>query len=247
MVELPLKLPQVFKHLGIEPHRGILLYGPPGCGKTMIAKAIANEVQAHFIGIKGPELLNPYEGISEANLRKVFEEAREFQPSIIIFDEIDAIAQKRTGAENARYYSQFLNQLLSLMDGIEEFGNVAVIASTNRKELLDEALLRPGRFDYTIYIDKPTKKGCYEILRIKIKNMPLDNNFDLKAFSEKLFGLSGAEINFIVKEAAYNCIRRNIDLNKALKESFEVDYSRFVITEDDFNKAFTKIKTQKGN
>ncbi len=153
IVELPLKRPELLAHLGIKPHKGILLYGPPGCGKTMIAKAIANEVEAHFIAIKGPELLNKFIGQSEENLRNVFLEARNFQPSIIYFDEIDSIGQSRSGDETVRHYSMFLNQLLTLLDGIEDYGQVCVLGSTNRLELLDEALVRPGRFDHTIKIE----------------------------------------------------------------------------------------------
>jgi transitional endoplasmic reticulum ATPase len=150
IIELPIKQPQIFKHLGIKPHKGILLYGPPGCGKTMIAKAIANEIDAHFRDIKGPELLSKWIGQSEENLRKVFDEARKFEPSIIFFDEIDSMAQERTGEYHNR--DAILNQLLTLMDGVEEYANVRVIASTNRLDLLDNALLRPGRVDYQIKI-----------------------------------------------------------------------------------------------
>jgi len=247
VVELPLKKPEIFEYLGITPHKGILLYGPPGCGKTMIAKAIANEIKAHFIPIKGPELLNKYLGQSEANLRKIFEEARDKQPSIIFFDEIDAIARKRSSEENLRSESRFVTQLLSLMDGISDFGHVCVIASTNRQDFLDKALLRPGRFDYTIYIDKPTKEGCYDIFRIKTKHMPLDRNFDISLFCERLFGLTGAEIDFVAREAAYNCLRRNIELEECLstKNDYEIDYKNMVINIIDFEKSLKKVKLMK--
>ena len=144
----------------------LILFGPPGCGKTMIAKAIANEIQAHFISVKGPELLNKYYGQSEENLRTLFEEASEMQPSIIFFDEIDAIAQKRSSEDNLRIEAKFVNQLLTLMDGIEDYGSVCVIAATNRPELLDSALLRPGRFDYQLNVPKPDKEGCKTIFEI---------------------------------------------------------------------------------
>lgn len=245
VIELPLNRPELFDYLGITPHKGILLYGPPGCGKTMIAKAIANEINAHFIPIKGPELLNKYLGQSEANLRKIFEEARDKQPSIIFFDEIDAIARKRSSEESLRSESRFVTQLLSLMDGISDFGHVCVIASTNRQDFLDKALLRPGRFDYTIYIDKPTKEGCYDIFRIKTGKMPIDREIDISLFCERLFGLTGAEIDFVVREAAYNCLRRNIDLEKCLsmKQGYEIDYRRMVINMEDFNKSLKKVRT----
>ncbi len=244
VIELPIINPDLFKYLGIEPHKGILLYGPPGCGKTMIAKAIANEIKAHFIAVNGPEILNKYYGQSEENLRNIFKEAREFQPSIIFFDEIDSIAQNRSGQENLRFNSQIVNQLLTLMDGIEDYGNVCVIASTNRPELIDEALLRPGRFDYSIEIKKPTKEGCCKIFTISTRNMPVVKSLNKRLFSEKLFGLSGAEINFVAREGAYNCLRRSINLEKILKEKDEakLNYDDFIITENDFYLAFKKIK-----
>ncbi len=184
VIELPIKKPEILKYLGIKPHKGILLHGIPGCGKTLIAKAIANEIKAHFISVKGPELLSKWHGQSEENLREMFEEARQLQPSIIYFDEIDSIAQTRSGEENLRLDARFVNQLLALMDGIEDYGNVRVIASTNRIELIDNALLRPGRFDYTIEVRKPTLEGCYQIFSIQTKNMPIDIQFDKKQFRE---------------------------------------------------------------
>jgi transitional endoplasmic reticulum ATPase len=179
IIELPIKQPQIFKHLGIKPHKGILFYGPPGCGKTLIAKAIANEIQAHFRDIKGPELMNKYVGQSEANLREVFNDAHKLEPSIIFFDEIDSIAYERSNETNVQHQSQFVNQLLTLMDGVEEYSGVRIIASTNRPDLIDKALLRPGRFDYHIEIKKPTREGCKEIVKIYTKNMPLTDDVDL--------------------------------------------------------------------
>jgi len=248
VIELPLKNPGLFKYLGIKPHKGILLYGPPGCGKTLIAKAIANEINAHFISIKGPELISKWHGESESNLRNVFSEARKHQPTIIYFDEIDSIAQIRSGDETLRLDSRFVNQLLTLMDGVEAYENVCIIASTNRRELLDEAILRPGRFDYSIEIKKPTKIGCHKILTIHTNQMPIDYNVDLLNFSEKLFGLSGAEIAFIAREAAYNCLRRNLNLQNLIKTNKieDIDYSNFKVTLEDFNKALTKISSNKG-
>ncbi|MBU3955848.1 AAA family ATPase [bacterium] len=219
VIELPLKNAALIKHMGIKPHRGILLYGPPGCGKTLLAKAIANEVNAHFISIKGPELLNKYWGQSEEALREIFETARDMSPTIIYFDEIDSIGQKRSGEENVRHYSVFLNQLLSLMDGIETYGNTTVIGSTNRRELLDAALLRPGRFDYSIKVDVPNFDGCYKIFSIHTEKMPLSEKVDIKKLSNKLIGLSGAEIAFIASEGAYNCLRRCTNASDLLKEN----------------------------
>jgi SpoVK/Ycf46/Vps4 family AAA+-type ATPase len=245
VIELPLKRPELFRYMGIKSHKGILLYGPPGCGKTMIAKAIANEINAHFIAIKGPELLNKYLGESEANLRSIFSDAREKQPSIIFFDEIDAIAQKRSSNETLRSESRFVTQLLSLMDGIEDYGKVCVIASTNRHESLDIALLRPGRFDYTIFINKPTKKGCRDIFRIKTRDMPLSSKIDDEQFAEKLHGLTGAEIDFVVREAAYNCLRRSLDLRKciATDNNYKINLNKLRIVETDLEQSLIRVKT----
>ena len=243
VIELPLKRPDLLKHLGIRPHKGILLYGPPGNGKTMIAKAIANEVKAHFIPISGPELFSKWYGESEENLRKIFQEAEKFQPSIIFFDEIDSIAQKRSGGENVRHDSRFVNQLLTLMDGMETYVNVSVLASTNRPALIDSALLRPGRFDYKIEVKKPDLNGCFKILSIATDNMPLEN-VDIKDFSQNLLGLSGAEIAFVAKEAAYNSLRRNLDLKSIIKSTndYPLNEDNISITKSDLTTAIEKVK-----
>lgn len=243
VIELPLIKPELITHLGIKPHRGILLYGYPGCGKTMIAKAIANEIKAHFIPINGPELLSKWYGETEENLRNIYEEARKLQPSVIYWDEIDSLAQKRSGEETARLESRIVNQLLTLMDGIEDYGNICVITSTNRKELLDEALLRPGRFDYSIEIKKPTKKGCYKIFSIAVKDMPVDKKFSVRSFCKNLIGLSGAEITFVAREGAYNCLRRSVNLKEVIKkhEFGDIDYKNLIIKEEDFQLALKKI------
>ena len=241
IIELPIKTPDLFKHLGIKPHKGILLFGPSGCGKTLIAKAIANEIQAHFIDIKGPELFNKYIGQSFENLRNIFAKAYELQPAIIFFDEIDAIAHSRSESEINLHDSQFVNQLLTLMDGMEDYGNVRVIASTNRPELLDNALLRPGRFDYHIEIKKPTLDGCKEIFKINIQDMPIESTFNPDSFAEKLFGLTGADIAFIVRESAYNCIRRKVIFSDIIDNKYPVNFNDFIITKDDFNNALNKL------
>jgi len=245
VIELPLKRPELFRYMGIKPHKGILLYGPPGCGKTMIAKAIANEINAHFIAIKGPELLNKYLGESEANLRSLFSDAREKQPAIIFFDEIDAVAQKRSSSETLRSESRFVTQLLSLMDGIEDYGKVCVIASTNRHESLDTALLRPGRFDYTIFINKPTQKGCRDIFRIKTKDMPLSPSLKDEEFAKNLHGLTGAEIDFVVREAAYNCLRRSLDLRKCISSdnNYKINLNKLRIAESDLEQSLKRVKS----
>lgn len=244
VIEIPLKNPKLFEHLGITPHKGILLYGPPGCGKTLIAKAIANQVNAHFISIKGPELISKWHGQSEENLRNIFEEARSLEPAIVFFDELDSIAQRRSSEESLRVDAKFVNQLLTLMDGIEEYANVRVIATTNRLELIDEALLRPGRFDYHIQVDKPNAAGCYKILKIQTDKMPIAKDFSIENFSAKLIGLTGAEIAFVAREAAYNCLRRQLDTNMSNRDyKFDnLSFVSFFVNEEDFLKSLNSVK-----
>lgn len=244
VIELPLKKPELFEHLHIKPHRGILLYGPPGCGKTMVAKAIAHEIEAHFISVKGPEVLNKYYGQSEENLRNLFEEARELQPSIIFFDEIDAIAQRRSASDNLRMDARIVNQLLSLMDGVEAYGHVCVMAATNRIELIDEALLRPGRFDYKMEIPLPNEAGCKAIFDIQTKGMPFNKSLNFDSIYQRLNGFSGAEIAYTAREAAYNCLRRNVDMQNGFSVSHleNLDYTKFIIEESDLNQAFNLIE-----
>lgn len=245
VIELPLKRPEIYLHLGIKPHKGILLYGDPGNGKTLVAKAIANEVKAHFIPISGPELLSKWHGQSEENLRNIFEEARELQPSIIFFDEIDSVAQKRSDEENLRLDAKFVNQLLTLMDGMEAYDNVTILASTNRPELLDDALLRPGRFDYKIEILRPDEIGCYKILIVASRKMPLDSSVDISKIVPKVLGCSGAEIVFIVKEAAINALKRTINVKDIITENYrtEIELDKIKVSNSDFLLAIESLKT----
>ncbi len=244
VIELPLRYPELFKYMGIKPHKGILLYGPPGNGKTMIAKAIANEVKAHFIAVSGPELLSKMHGESESNLRKVFQEAREMAPSIVFFDEIDAIAQRRSYGENGRLDSKFVNQLLALMDGFDSYENVTVLASTNRPELLDQALMRPGRFDYKIEIANPDKEACFDIFKVCTRKMPLSNQVDKEQFAYSLLGLSGAEISFVAQEGGYNALRRSFDLEAVIKneETQSIQFDGLEITAEDLEEAHQKAR-----
>ncbi len=243
MIELPLKKPRLFETLGVKPYRGILLWGDPGNGKTLIAKAIAHEVNAHFIPVSGPDILNKDFGQSELNLRNIFEEAMQYQPSVIFIDEIDSIAQTRFSGESSKWYSTLVNQLLALMDGISDFGNVTVLASTNRPDLLDAALLRPGRFDYKLEIRKPNLPGCKRILEIATRDMPLAEDVDLFAFSEAAAGYSAAEITFMAKEAAMVRLRKCMEAKTiSLDEDNDADYASIRITMDDFHAALHMLK-----
>jgi transitional endoplasmic reticulum ATPase len=207
MVELPLRHPELFQRLGIEPPKGVLLHGFPGCGKTLLARAVANESEANFFSINGPEIMSKFYGESEARLREIFQQAQQNAPSIIFIDELDAIAPKReevTGEVERRVVAQ----LLALMDGLSGRGNVIVIGATNRPGALDPALRRPGRFDREIEIGVPDKKGRYEILQIHTRGMPLAEDVDLKKLSEMSHGYTGADQAALCRETAMKSLRR---------------------------------------
>jgi len=207
MVELPLRHPELFQRLGIEPPKGVLLHGPPGCGKTLLARAVANESEANFFSINGPEIMSKFYGESEARLREIFQQAQQNAPSIIFIDELDAIAPKReevTGEVERRVVAQ----LLALMDGLSGRGNVIVIGATNRPGALDPALRRPGRFDREIEIGVPDKKGRYEIIQIHTRGMPLAEDVDLKKLSEMSHGYTGADVSALCRETAMKALRR---------------------------------------
>lgn len=206
IVELPLRHPEVFTRFGIEPHSGILLYGPPGCGKTLIAKVLASESEANFYSINGPEIMNKYYGETEARLRDIFKEAKENSPSVIFIDEIDAIAPKREEAYGD-VEKRVVAQLLALMDGLTERGHVIVLGATNRPESVDPALRRPGRFDREIEISVPNADGRLEILHIHTRGMPLDDDVDLKTLAAELHGYTGADIKSLCREAAMKSLR----------------------------------------
>ena len=246
MIELPLRHPEIFEKLGIEAPKGVLLYGPPGTGKTLLAKAVANESNAHFISISGPEIMSKFYGESEARLREIFKEAREKAPSIIFVDEIDSIAPKReevTGEVERRVVSQ----MLSLMDGLEARGKVIVISATNRPNAIDPALRRPGRFDREIEIKVPDKKGRQEILQIHTRNMPLaDEEQPLPVKIEKIASVShgyvGADLEYLCKEAAMKCLRRllpelNLEEEKIPPETLD----KLIVNADDFKKALVEV------
>jgi len=207
IVELPLKHPELFSRLGVEPHSGILLYGPPGCGKTLIAKVLASESEANMFLINGPEIMNKYYGETEAKLRDMFKEAKDNSPSIIFIDEIDAIAPKREEAYGD-VEKRVVAQLLALMDGLTDRGNVIVLGATNRPESIDPALRRPGRFDREFEISVPNEDGRLEILLIHTRGMPVAEEIDLKDLASELHGYTGADIKSLCREAAMKSIRR---------------------------------------
>jgi len=207
IVELPLRHPELFSRLGVEPHSGILLYGPPGCGKTLIAKVLASESEANMYSINGPEIMNKYYGETEAKLREIFKEAKDNSPSIIFIDEIDAIAPKREEAYGD-VEKRVVAQLLALMDGLNDRGNVIVLGATNRPDSVDPALRRPGRFDREFEISVPNEDERREILQIHTRGMPIADDVDLKELSSELHGYTGADIKSLCREAAMKSIRR---------------------------------------
>ncbi len=245
MIELPLRHPEIFEKLGIEAPKGVLLYGPPGTGKTLLAKAVANESNAHFISISGPEIMSKFYGESEARLREIFKEAKEKAPSIVFIDEIDSIAPKReevTGEVERRVVSQ----LLSLMDGLEARGKVIVIAATNRPNALDPALRRPGRFDREIEIRVPDKRGRHEILMIHARNMPLATDLNdlvnLDKIAAVTHGFVGADLEYLCKEAAMKCLRRLLpELNMEDEKLPPETLNKLIVTMDDFQNAVKEI------
>jgi transitional endoplasmic reticulum ATPase len=222
-VEWPLKFPASFTRMGITPPKGVLLYGPPGTGKTLLAKAVANESEANFIQIKGPSLLSMWVGKSEEGVRKIFERARQVSPCVIFFDEIDSLAGKRgmNMGGGSKVAENVLNQLLAEMDGIEDLTNVIVLGATNRPDILDPALMRPGRFDRIVYVSVPDKEGRLQILKIHTGKMPLDKSVDVKKLAEETEGYTGADIESLAREAAMLALRENIDTKKVTRKHFE--------------------------
>jgi len=257
MVELPLRHPELFQKLGIDPPRGVFLYGPPGCGKTLLAKAVANESDANFYVISGPEIMSKFYGESEARLREIFQKAQETAPSIVFIDEMDAIAPKReevTGEVERRVVAQ----LLSLMDGIGTRGNIIVVGATNRPNAIDPALRRPGRFDREIEIGVPDKKGRLEIVQIHTRNMPLAKDVELKKLSEITHGYTGADIAALCRESAMKALRRyipeiNLEDEKIpphMLDSMEVNIGDFIkayreITPTAMREVYVEIPTIK--
>ena len=247
-VEWPLKNPESFKRIGIKPPQGILLYGPPGCGKTFVVKALANEAGANFISIKAGELYSKWVGESEQRLREVFRRARQVAPTIIFFDEIDALAPRRGLDAGSRVSEQVVSQLLTEMSGIEDMEGVVVIAATNRPDIIDPALLRPGRFDSMIYVPAPDQKTRLEILKAHTKDMPAE--IDLVRLAEKTEGYSGADIEALCREAGMNALRADQNAKEVVKKDFDDALNKIKpsITEDIFvkyQKAVEDVKKSK--
>ncbi len=241
MIEIPLKRPELFERLGISPPKGVLMHGPPGTGKTLLAKAVANESDAHFIAIQGPEIMSKYVGGSEEKLREFFEEAEENAPSIVFIDEIDAIAPKReeVSGETER---RVVAQLLTLMDGLKSRGQVVVIGATNRPDALDPALRRGGRFDREIEIGVPDKDGRQEVLQIHTRGMPLDDKVDLDEIADTTHGFVGADLEMLCKEAAMRVLRRVLPDIKADEEIPPETLKKMIIKKSDFKEALKEIQ-----
>ncbi len=221
-IEWPLKYSSLFQQARTTPPRGILLVGPPGTGKTLLAKAVANESQANFISVKGPELLSKYIGESEHAIREVFKKARQASPCIIFFDEVEALASRRGSGGDSRVTDRVMSQLLTELDGIEELKGVVVLAATNRPDLLDPALLRTGRFELRLEMPFPDEKARWEILRIHTEGQPLSEDVDLKTIAQKTNGLSGSDIEALCRRAALGAIRETVKRQPANSEAVEI-------------------------
>jgi len=234
---MPILEPHKLKSVGIERAVGVLLYGPPGCGKTLLAKAVANEAKSNFISIKGPELLNKYVGESEKAVRQLFIRARNSSPCIIFFDELDALCPKRSMENNAAT-ERVVNQLLTEMDGLEERKQVFIIAATNRPDIIDPAMLRPGRLDKLHFVPMPDQDDRLSILNTIIKKLPLKLNCDLEKvfFGKKLEGYSGADLASLVRETQMICLRRSISNKNIISNNEEICFE-----EKDFEIALSKI------
>ena len=231
-VEWPLKHPETFQRLGIRPPKGTLLYGVPGTGKTLLAKAVASESEANFISVKGPELLSKWVGESEKGVREIFRKAKQASPTVIFFDEIDAIASTRSGNDtDSGVTKRVVNQLLTEMDGLEELEDVAIIAATNRPDILDAGLMRPGRFDRHIEVAKPDEEARISIFNVHTKDMPLSKDVDIEKLAKSTEGYVGADIEAVCREAAMLALRDNLEANE--------------ITNDYFKQAIDKVKPGK--
>ena len=234
-VEWPIKHKEAFDYVDVEAPKGVLLYGPPGTGKTLIAKALAKTTESNFISIKGPELLSKWVGESEKGVREIFRKARQASPCIIFFDEIDALAPRRSGGDSSHVSESVVSQILTEIDGLEELHNVLIVGATNRLDIVDDALLRPGRFDRIIRVPNPDAKSREKIFKIHTRKKPLDNNVDISEIVERTDGFSGAEIESIANRAAIKALKRYV-------ESKSQNFKEIKITQQDLNDAIEKIR-----
>ncbi|ATY33070.1 CDC48 family AAA ATPase [Sphingomonas psychrotolerans] len=242
MVELPLRYPELFQRLGVDPPKGVLLHGPPGTGKTRLARAVANESDANFHLINGPEIMGSAYGESESRLRQVFEEAAKSAPSIVFIDEIDSIAPKR-GQVSGEAEKRLVAQLLTLMDGLEARANIVVIAATNRPEAIDEALRRPGRFDREIVVGVPDERGRREVLGIHTRGMPLAEDVDLAELARTTYGFVGADLAALTREAAIESVRRIMPRLNLEDGSIPAEVlDTLSVTRDDFVEAIKRVQ-----
>jgi len=220
-VEWPLTKSEVFNRMGIEPPTGVLLYGPPGTGKTLLAKAVAHESKANFISIKGPEVMSKWVGESEKAVRELFKKARQVAPTIVFLDELDSIAPMRGTDTGSHVTDSVVNQLLTSIDGMESMEGVTVIGATNRPDIIDPSLLRPGRFDRLVLIPAPDEKARLEIFKIHTKDMPLSKDVDIKSLSKSCENYSGADVEALCREAAMLAIREDEKAKKISKKHFD--------------------------
>ena len=242
MIELPLKHPELFRRLGIDPPKGVLLHGPPGTGKTMIAKAVATEVNAHFKSINGPEIISKYYGESEKQLREIFDEAADNAPAIIFIDEIDSICPKREDV-SGEVERRVVAQMLTLMDGMQGRDNVVVIGATNRRDALDPALRRPGRFDREIEIGVPDREGRSEIMDVHTRQMPIAEDFDISWVLDNTYGFVGADLAALVREAAMRALRRYLPEIDLEEETIPPEVlEKMEVCMDDFKEAIRDIE-----
>ncbi len=242
MIELPLKHPELFRRLGIDPPKGVLLHGPPGTGKTMIAKAVATEVNAHFKSINGPEIISKYYGESEKQLREIFDEASANSPAIIFIDEIDSICPKREDV-SGEVERRVVAQMLTLMDGMQGRDNVVVIGATNRRDALDPALRRPGRFDREIEIGVPDREGRSEIMDVHTRQMPISDDFDISWVLDNTYGFVGADLAALVRESAMRALRRYLPEIDLEEETLPPEVlEKMEVCMDDFKEAIRDVE-----
>lgn len=249
LVELPLLRPELFKMAGVKPSKGVLLHGSPGTGKTLLAKAVANEANANFISVKGPELVSKWVGESEKHVREIFKKARQVAPAIIFFDEFDSISKMRGGSMNDST-EKIVNQLLTELDGVEELEKVVVVAATNRRDLIDEALLRAGRIDAHVELPVPDTKTREEIFKVHLKKMPLGQKVDVKKMVKETEGWTGADIESVAREAGMRAIKRVAKsgfVSRKLEvkgQKSETKVPKFEVTKEDFESALKSIGEQ---